>query len=119
MPLARPICFLFKKNFSGNKITEPEYTDIHTLEGVSKSIIIEKNGLRGVVNSTLEKVVLECEYNNIASIDGTSDNGYIVNKDGKYGVVSASGKPVLECNYTEIKSVTGNNMYVANDGNGL
>lgn len=106
-------------NFSGNKITEPEYTDIHTLEGVSKSIIIEKNGLRGVVNSTLEKVVLECEYNNIASIDGTSDNGYIVNKDGKYGVVSASGKPVLECNYTEIKSVTGNNMYVANDGNGL
>jgi len=104
-------------DFSGKQIVPAEYSDIYALPGIEKSIVIEKDGKKGIVNSVLEQVVLECLYDDISTLtNGTADNGYIVSQNGSYGLVSASGKNILECNYQEIKHVTGNNMYVVNDG---
>jgi hypothetical protein len=107
-------------DFSGKKITEAEYSNIYALSGITKNIVVEKDGLKGIVNTSLGKLVLGCEYSDIKTlVDGTTDSGYIVCKDGKYGIVGGTGKVLLECNYSEIKNVTGNNMYVVNDGTGL
>ena len=106
-------------DFSGKVILPAEYTNIYALDGISKSIVVEKDGVKGIVNSTLGSVVLECKYNDISSISNeTADNGYIVKLDQKYGVVSSTGKEVLACNYNEIKHVTGNNMFVVKDDEG-
>ena len=40
-------------DFEGNKVLEAEYTNIESLEGTEKSIVVEKNGLKGIVNSNL------------------------------------------------------------------
>ena len=56
-------------DFSGREIVAPEYNDIYSLSGVEKSIIIEKNGSKGIVNSTLGKVVIEPEYSDIKSLE--------------------------------------------------
>jgi len=103
-------------DFSGKKIVPAEYSNIHALEGISKSIVVEKDSLKGLVNSTLGTLVLECQYQDIRSLDKeNADNGYIVSIDGKYGVVSGTGKEILACNYEEIKQVSGNNMYVVKE----
>jgi hypothetical protein len=106
-------------DFNGNKIGECEYTNIYALSGVSKSIVVEKNGSKGIVNSSLGQVVIKPEYNDITTLtSGSADTGYIVCKDSKYGVFSGTGKEILACNYSEIKQVSGNNMYVVKeDGN--
>lgn len=119
--------FIFEKDglyglidFSGNVIADAEYTDIYALDSIPKSIVVEKNGIKGIVNSSLGKVVVECEYNDITTLnENSADDGYIVNKDGKYGIVSGTGKLILDCNYNQIEHAYGNNMYVVNDGNGL
>lgn len=107
-------------DFNGKKITDAEYDDIYALDGVEKSIVVEKDGLKGIVNSSLESLVVNCEYEDIASLTPNSeDDGYIVLLDGLYGIISASGKTILENNYSEIQNVTGNSMYVVDDGSGL
>ncbi|MCI8308705.1 MAG: WG repeat-containing protein [Clostridia bacterium] len=107
-------------DFNGNKIGECEYTNIYALEGIQKSIVIEKNGLKGIVNSSLSQIVINPEYVDITTLaNENADSGYIVNKDSKVGLVSGTGKIILECNYSEIKHVSSNNMYVVNDGTGL
>lgn len=107
-------------DFSGREIVAPEYNDIYSLNGVEKSIVIEKNGNKGIVNSTLGKVVIEPEYSNITSLEKSqADNGYIVTKDSKSGVISGSGKVILECNYSEVKQVAGSNLYVVKENNNL
>ena len=107
-------------DFSGKEILPAEYNNIYSLSGITKSIVVEKDNLKGIVNDTLGSLIIDCNYNDISSLSkDTSDNGYIVNKDGKYGVFSGSGKQLLECNYQEIKNVTGNNMYVVKDDSGL
>ncbi|MBR2289181.1 MAG: WG repeat-containing protein [Clostridia bacterium] len=103
-------------DFSGKEIVPAEYLNIYALEGVAKNIVIEKDGFKGIVNSTLGTVAVECNYNDVTSLStGNSDNGYIVSLDGKYGVVSSNGKEILPCNYEEIKHVYGNNMYVVKE----
>jgi hypothetical protein len=104
-------------DFNGNQIEACEYTNIYALSGVTKSIVVEKNDLKGIVNSSLGKIVVPCEYSDVSTlINGSADSGYIVCKDSQYGIVSGTGKVILECNYSEIKHVFGNNMYVVNDG---
>lgn len=106
-------------NYSGKKITEPEYSSIHALEGTDRSIVIEKDGLKGIVNSNLENTVVDCKYNDISTLSKSSeDDGYITLLDSKYGVISATGKTILENEYSEIKHVVGGSKYVVND-NGL
>ena len=107
-------------DFSGKEILPAEYDNVYALNGIPKSIVVEKDGLKGIVNDTLGSLIIPCNYNDITSLTkNTADNGYIVNKDGKYGVFSATGKEILECNYQEVKNVTGNNMYVVRDDSGL
>ena len=107
-------------NFNGKEILPAEYSNIYALNGVAKNIVIEKDGLKGIVNSNLEKIVVECNYNDVTTLtNNTSDNGYIVNKDGKFGVLNGTGKEILACNYQEIKNVTGNEMYVVKDDTSL
>lgn len=103
-------------NFSGREIVPAEYSNIYTLSGVPKSIVIEKEGLKGIVNSALESLVVECKYNQVDSLNvGNADNGYIVGIEGKYGIVSGTGSEILACNYEEIKHVSGNNMFVVKE----
>ena len=107
-------------DFSGKEILPAEYSNIYALPGIAKSILVEKNGLKGMVNSTLGSLIIECNYNDISSLNvDVADDGYIVNKDGKYGVLNGTGKEILECKYQEIKNVTGNDMYVVKDEGGL
>lgn len=107
-------------DFDGRKVLDADYTDIYALDGTEKSIVVEKDGLKGIVNSNLKKLVIECNYDDISTLSTDSeDDGYIVSSNGNYGIISASGKTILESNYSEIKHVTGNSMYVVNDGSGL
>ena len=107
-------------DFSGKKITDAEYTTIYALDSTDKSIVVEKDGKKGIVNSNLGSVVIDCNYDNIITLNEDSeDDGYIVLLDGLYGVVSASGKEILDLNYTQIKQVTGNSMYVVEENENL
>ena len=119
--------FIFEENglfglvdFSGKKIVEPEYTNIYALDGIAKSIVIEKNGTKGIVNSSLGTIAIDCTYDDISSLNtSNATDGYIVRQNGLYGVVSATGKVILGCNYSEIEHVYGNDMYVVKEGNTL
>lgn len=106
-------------DYEGNKVTESIYTSIYALDGTDKSIVVEQDGLKGIVNSSLKSLTVECIYNNIECLNENSeDDGYITLSNGQYGIASASGKTVLENKFSEIKHVSGNSMYVVNDGNG-
>lgn len=106
-------------NFSGEVLLPAEYTNIYALNGVQKSIIVEKDNLKGVFNSALGNLIIACDYNEIKSLNKeTTDDGYIVGKDGKYGVLNGTGKEILSCNYLEVKNVYGNNLYVVRDDSG-
>ena len=103
-------------DFDGNKITEAEYTNIYALDETEKSIVIEKNSAKGIVNSSLQSIVVNCNYDNITTLNTESeDDGYIILLDGLYGVISASGKSVLGLSYSAIKQVTGSSMYVVEE----
>lgn len=107
-------------DFDGNRVLDAEYTDIYALEGTERSIVVEKDGLKGIVNSNLKSLVVDCNYDEIETLsDSSEDEGYIVLSNGLYGIISASGKAILENNYQEIKNVTGNSMYVVRDDSGL
>lgn len=104
-------------NFSGKEIVPAEYDKIYALAGVQKSIIIEKDGLVGLVSNTLGEVVINPEYAEITSLTDTYDNGYLVkNKDAYYGIITADKKMILDCKYDDIEPVTGNDMYVVTEG---
>lgn len=106
--------------FDGTKVTEAKYTDIYSLSSISKTIIVEKDGLKGIVNSEMGSVIAEEKYSDVISLSkNTSDDGYIVKQNDKYGIIAANGKNILDCNYVKINQVTGNGLYVVDDGNGL
>ena len=106
--------------FDGTKITEPIYNSIYALDGIEKTIIIEKDGLKGIVNSEMGLIIVEPKYSEIITLNKISaDNGYIVNENGKYGIISGNGKLVLESNYTEIQQVASSELFVVNNGNGF
>ena len=100
-------------NFSGKEIVPNNYDKIYAIQGIQKSIIVEKDGLVGLVSNTLGEVIIEPEYAEITALTDTYDNGYLVkNKDSYYGIITADKKQILDCKYDEIKPVTGNDMYV-------
>ena len=106
--------------FDGTKITEPIYNNIYALDGIEKTIIIEKDGLKGIVNSEMASILIEPKYTEIITLNKTSaDNGYIVKENDKYGIISANGKLVLDANYTAIQQVASNELFVVNSGNGF
>ena len=108
-------------DLKGKEILGPEYEKIYSLVGIEKSIILENNGAKGVLNSSLKKVVIEPKYLSIEALTDNYTDGYIVsNLDEKYGIIGSDGKIILECNYEKIQNVTGNNMYaVTLDGRNI
>ena len=99
-------------DFKGKLILNAEYDDIYALEGIQKNLIIEKDGLKGLVNTSMGEVIVKPEYNEISTLTQTYENGYIVAKDGKYGLISADAKVIFEPTYEKIKNVTANGNYV-------
>ena len=104
-------------DFSGNQIVPAEYDKIYAMQGIQKSIIIEKDGLCGLVNNSLGEIIIEPKYAEILSLGQTYENGYIVkNTDSYYGIITTDKKEILECKYDKIYHVTGNEMYVVTEG---
>lgn len=104
-------------DFDGKLILNAEYDKIYSLEGVEKNIIIEKDGKKGLVNTSMGEIIISPEYTEISLLTESYENGYIVSKDGKYGVISADAKLIFEPIYDEIKNVTSNGNYaVVQDG---
>lgn len=100
-------------NFAGKEIVPAEYDKIYAIAGIQKSIVVEKDGLAGLVSNSLGEIIIEPEYAEITALTDTYDNGYLVkNKDSYYGIITADKKQILDCKYDEIKPVTGNDMYV-------
>ena len=100
-------------DFDGKLILNAEYDNIYALEGVSKNIIIEKDGKKGLVNTSMGEVIIKPQYTSITTLTESYENGYIVSDEtGKYGIISADAKIVFEPVYDEIKNVTSNGDYV-------
>lgn len=103
-------------DFSGKEVVPAEYDKIYAIPGIQKSIIIEKDGLRGLVSNTLGEIIINPDYAEITSLTDTYDNGYLVkNKESYYGIITADKKTILECKYDKIEPVTGNDMYVVTE----
>lgn len=100
-------------DFEGEEILSPEYDNIYALAGAENSIIIEKNGKKGLLNNKTKEIIIEPDYLEITTLTEDHENGYII-KDisNKYGVIANDKTKVLEAKYDEIKKVTGNNYYV-------
>ena len=75
-------------DFSGKEIVEPIYDNIYTIEGIEKSLILEKDGKKGVINSKTKEIVVPVEYQEVTNISKSYEDGYIVkNDEGKYGLI--------------------------------
>lgn len=98
-------------DFDGKLILSAEYDNIYALEGAQKNIIIEKDGKKGLVNTSMGEIIIKPEYTKIACLTNSYENGYIVCKDGKYGIISADAKIIFEPVYDEIKHVVANQYY--------
>lgn len=105
-------------DFNGKLILNAEYDHIYALDGIKKNIIIEKDGKKGLVNTSMGEVIIKPEYDEISTLTETYENGYIVGRDGKYGIISADAKVIFTPVYNQICNVTSNGYYaVVQDGN--
>ena len=100
-------------DFKGKQILPAEYDNISVLDGIEKSIIIEKDGKKGLLLSSTGEVIIAPEYMEITAFTDNYENGYIVtDEDNKNGIISLDKKVLLETKYDEIKKVSGNGYYV-------
>ncbi len=105
-------------NLEGKKILEEEFDKIYPIPEIQKSIIVEKDGKQGLVNSSSNKLIINPEYEKIEALTKEYTDGYIVtNSEGKSGLIDINGKMILECNYDKIQNVAGNNSYVVEKEN--
>jgi len=103
-------------DFSGKEIVPAEYDKIYAMQGIEKSIIVEKDGLRGLVSNSLGELLIEPKYADIESLGSTYENGYIVkNTEDYYGVVTTDKKEILECKYDKIFNVTSNEFFAVTE----
>ena len=49
-------------DFDGKVLIEPEYDNIYALTGIKDSLIIEKDGKKGLVNNKTKEIIIEPEY---------------------------------------------------------
>lgn len=100
-------------DLEGKEVLKAEYDNIYPLPGIEYCLILEKDGKKGLFNTSMKEIVIEPEYEDITALTDTYQNGYIVkNKDNKYGLIGSDKSKILTCQYDEIKSVSGNNYYV-------
>lgn len=99
-------------DFEGKEIAEPIYDNIYALQGIEKSLVLEKDGKKGVINSKTKEIVVPVEYQEVQSASDLLEDGYVVkNQDGKYGLIGLDKSKILEEKYTEIKKISKNNFY--------
>jgi KWG leptospira repeat protein len=104
-------------NIEGKEILPCEYDDLYSLKNTDNSILIEKDGKIGLVDST-GKVIIEPQYKEIRGLGTDYKLGYItITEDDKYGVVDCNNQKVLENKYQDIKSLTENGIYAVKENN--
>ena len=96
-------------DFSGKKIVPAEYSNIYALDGISKSVVVEKDGLKGLVNTSMGEIIVKPEYAEIS----TNDSDLI--KGAKSGILmdATSGKIIFEKNKDEKVAVASMTKMVA------
>lgn len=105
-------------DFKGKLILNAEYDNIYALSGVKKNLIIEKDGKKGLVNTSMGEVIINPVYDEISTLSDSYENGYIVLSNGKYGLIGADAKVIFEPIFDEIKHTSSNEYYaVQKDGN--
>lgn len=107
-------------NFKGKEVLSPEYSNIYALSGTEKSIVIEKDGKKGIFTTVSNEIVIEPKYDEIISINNNNENGYIVkNSENKYGIMSNDKKIILDLKYDEIKNLESKDYVVVKENNVL
>lgn len=100
-------------DFKGKEVLKPEYDNIYALSSIEKSIIIEKDGKKGLVNPSTGEIVVPTEYIEISALSEKYEDGYIVkNADNKVGLIAADKRIIFNAKYDEIKNISGSNYYV-------
>ncbi len=100
-------------NFEGKEILSANYDNIYALQGIEKSVIVEKEGKKGLISTSMGEVIIPVEYVDITGLTKKYEDGYIIKNDAnKFGIISPDKTTILETKYDEIKNVTGNNYYV-------
>lgn len=100
-------------DFKGKEVLKAEYDNIYALNGIEKSIIIEKDGKKGLVNPSTGEIVVPTEYIEVSALSEKYEDGYIVkNTDNKVGLIAADKRIIFNAKFDEIKNVTGGNYYV-------
>lgn len=97
MPEMEPMDFkqgpdLEEPNFAEG--TFDQYQSIH----FTKLFIVEKNGLSGIYNKDLQKVILPIVYTKLKTVDVHIQSGHAILcalKDGKYGIIDETGNTIL------------------------
>ena len=103
-------------NLNGKQILPCEYDNITVIQGIENSLIIEKNGQKGLCNDS-GSVLIEPQYTEIKNLGETYKDGYItVNSEGKYGVISATKQQILENKFDEIKQIYLGSNYLVIEG---
>ena len=100
-------------DFKGKKILSAEYDNIYALDGIEKSIIIEKEGKKGLLLSSTGEIIIQPEYTDVISLTDDYKNGYIIkNSENKSGIISIDKKLILQPKYDEIKRIFENDCFV-------
>lgn len=104
-------------NFQGKEILDCQYDNIYSLKGIKNSLIIEKDGKKGLVSNEGTQIIAP-EYTEIKPLGEEYKTGYIVtNQEGKSGIINYTKEVILECNYDEIKNnQSTQNFIVKQDG---
>ena len=103
-------------DYYGKVVLEPEFSNIEVLQGNEKSLIVEKDGKKGLYLASSNELMINPEYQEIKALSEKHEDGYLVKNDqGKYGLISLDKKVVLEPKFDAIRSVHGNNLYVVVD----
>lgn len=98
-------------DFSGKLILEAEYDNIYAVQGVKKNLIIEKDGKKGLVNTSMGEIIINPVYDEISTLSDSYENGYIVTSNGKCGLIGADAKVIFEPSFDEIKHTSSNQYY--------
>ena len=98
-------------DFNGKLVLNAEYDKIYSLQGVKKNLIVEKDGKKGLVNTSMGEVIINPVYDEISTLSDSYENGYIVKSNEKYGIISADAKIIFEPKFDEIKHTSSNEYY--------
>lgn len=107
-------------DLDGNIVLDAIYDNLYLLPGIEKSLIIEKDGLKGLVNTSAGDVIIEPKYVDIKCCTDSFDHGYVVkNSSNKVGIINIDKKEILEEKYDEILPVASDTYYVVRENGNI